>query len=63
MIQEFIQLDNCKLNTTNLCKDCVYCIVHDNMRECENDKFSPVDIKKSRLYTSIEFDCVEFIKR
>lgn len=63
MIQEFNQLDNCQSFQSNLCNECEFCIIHGNIRECEYDMFSPVDVKKSRLYTSIEFDCVHYIKR
>ena len=34
-----------------------------DMRECEWDCFPSSNIKKSLLYTPIEFDCVYFMER
>jgi hypothetical protein len=63
MIQELIKLENCQSPKTSLCRNCEFCIVFDGIRECEYDRFNPVDVKKSMLYTPIEFDCLDYIKR
>lgn len=62
-MQEITQLTNSKSFNTFLCRNCSYCIVNGDMRECEWDCFPPSNIKKSLLYTPIEFDCVYFMER
>lgn len=60
---ELIQLENSKSLSTFLCRNCGYCIINDGDRECEWDKFKPTTLKKSDLYTPVEFDCIHYIER
>jgi len=62
-MQELILLENIETLYTKLCRECVYCIILDGIRECEWDLFEPVCKIKSELYTPIEFDCINFIQR
>lgn len=62
-MQEITQLQNIGTLSTDMCRDCVYCLVNNKNRECEWDMFEPVCKEKSDLYTSIEFDCINFSKR
>lgn len=62
-MKELNELQNAQFVTTQLCRKCVYCVVHFEIRECEWDKFVPVGEKKSYLYTAIEFDCIHFDAR
>lgn len=63
MMLELIQLDNCKSMSTFLCRNCEYCVILDGNRECEWDMFVPSGIKKTELYTPIDFNCIHYIKR
>ena len=60
---ELTQLDNCKSLSTFLCRNCGYCIIHNNNRECEWDMFNASNMKKSELYTPIDFNCIHYIER
>lgn len=62
-MQEFIQLENCDPSNKFLCRDCEYCVILNGNRECEWDIFEPCNLKKSELYTPVEFDCNYFVKR
>lgn len=62
-MQEITQLQNMELLYTNLCRECEYCIIHNKKTECEWDMFVPVCSTKAELYTSVDFDCINFHKR
>ena len=62
-MKEITQLKNTRGEYTQFCRDCENCIELFGNRECENDRFVPVGINKSELYTSLDFDCLEFVKR
>ena len=43
-----------------LCTNCVFYKSDGKMVECEKDYFNSVPIKKTFIYTPIEFDCWEY---
>ena len=46
-----------------VCLDCAYCTVHNNIMDCELEKFSPISVKQGRLNTPIMMDCLEYEPR
>ena len=60
---ELNELHNVHSMTTNLCRECAYCVIFESTRECEQEKFVPVDETKSYRYTSIDFDCISYLVR
>lgn len=47
-------------NKILLCTNCVFYISDGKMVDCERSYFSSVPIKKTLIYTPIEFDCWEY---
>jgi hypothetical protein len=62
-MHELTQLSNSRSEDTQLCKDCEYCVLLFGNLECEWDEFEPTSEAKANLFTSVDFDCLKFIRR
>lgn len=46
-----------------LCTNCAFYVIIDNTVECKKKYFKEVPIKKTTIYTPIDFDCWEYEKK